>query len=187
LGGGWVVLVVDVLDVEVVVDVDVDVVVVDVEVVVVDVDVVVDVEVVVLVVVVVVVSVVVTTSCGPFGVCSRDLMSAPSEPLIFETTKAKVPLPLTALVTSNSTHVLAGSLGAEASSAPLAGAVFQVRPFSVHPVPVAFTDTPWLVPFDPTRNRSLALWTGAASPLVVNLTYDMTVAFDAWSTRSGSS
>jgi hypothetical protein len=181
---GCVVLVVVVLEVVELVDVDVDV---EVDVDVLVVDVLVDVVVLVVVVVVVVgVSAVVTMSCGPL-LCSRDLMSAPSEPLIFDTTNANVPLPLTALVTSNSTQVLAFRRGTVASCAPLGGAVFQVRPFSVQPVPVALTATPWLVPFDATRSRSLALETGPASPLVVNLTYDLTAALDECSTRSGSS
>ena len=59
----------------------------------VDVEVLVDVVVVGVVVVVVVIPVGVTTNCGPLGFCSRDLRSAPSEPVGFETTKAKVVLP----------------------------------------------------------------------------------------------
>lgn len=128
---------------------------------------------------------VVTTSWGPF-VCSRDLMSAPSDPLVFDTTKANVPFPVTTPVTSNSTHDELGSLGSVPTRATLAGAVFQVMPFSVQPVPVVWSEAPWLEPLDPTRRRSLALTIGATSPLVVNFRYDMTLAPVAWSTRSGS-
>jgi hypothetical protein len=189
VGGGSVVVVVggivDVVVLDVLVVVLVDVVVLDVLVVVLVDVVVLDVLVVVLDVAGAGASAVVTTSCGPFD-CSRDLRSAPSVPLVFDSTKAKVPLPVTALVTSNSTHVPAGSFGSVPTSAARAGAVFHVRPFSVHPVPVVWSDTPWFVPLDPTRSRNFALCTGAVRALVVNLRYEFTAAFAACSTRSGS-
>jgi hypothetical protein len=127
----------------------------------------------------------VTTSSGLYD-CSRDFRSAPSDPFGFASTKAKVPLPVTALVTSNSTQRLAGRPAALATTAPFAGAVFQVMPFSVQTVPVLESVTPWLVPFEPTRRRTLALSTGVVRPVVVNFRYEFTTAFEACSTRSGS-
>jgi hypothetical protein len=132
---------------------------------------------------VVVVDAGVTTSCGPLD-CARDVKSAPFEPLGFDSTKAKVPFPVTVPVTSNSTQVLAGRLAAVPTSAALAGAFFQVRPFSVQPVPVPWSVAPWVEPFDATRTRSLALPTGALRPVTVNLRYDDTAAVDDCSTRS---
>ena len=127
----------------------------------------------------------VTTSCGLVRLFPR-LEVGPVRSAGFASTKAKVPLPLTTLVTSNSTQLLAGRLAALATTAPLAGAVFHVMPSPSRPCRCVDSVTPWFVPFDPTRRRTLALSTGVVSPVVVNFRYEFTAALEACSTRSGS-
>jgi len=80
--------------------------------------------------------------------------------------------------------LLAGSFGTVPASATRAGAVFHVMSFSVHPVPVVWSEAPWVEPLDATWNRTLALCTGSTKPVTVNLTYEFVSAPEACSTRS---
>ena len=81
--------------------------------------------------------------------------------------KLYVPFPVTAAVTSSSTHVFATTEPAASSALPLGtGALFQFSPLSVHgvDVPAKLFETektePPSGPASITRRRSVALWIG---------------------------